>query len=50
MFSPEELVRRAHERSKHHRQPRVGGVCMECLVAEIEQAIAEGHAELKRGA
>ncbi len=27
----------------------VGGVCRECLLAEIEQAIAEEHPELKRG-
>ena len=49
MLSPEELVRRARERCKHHRQPAVGGVCRECLLAEIEEAIAEEHPELKRG-
>ncbi len=46
---PEELVRRARKRCKHHRQPGVGGVCRECLLAEIEQAIAEEHPELERG-
>ena len=40
-ISAEELVRRARARCKHHRQPRVGGVCRECLLAEIEEAIAE---------
>ena len=49
MLSPEELVRRARERCKPHRQPRVGGFCRECLPAEIEQAIAEEHPELDRG-
>ncbi len=49
MLSPEELVRRARARCKHHRQPGVGGVCRECILAEIEQAIAEEHPELKRG-
>ena len=34
MISPEELVRRALERCKHHRQPGVGGFCRECLLAE----------------
>ncbi len=48
-ISAEELVRRARERCKHHRQPGVGGVCRECVLAEIEQAIAEEHPELKRG-
>ncbi len=48
-ISAEELARRARERCKHHRQPRVGGFCRECLLAEIEQAIAEEHPELKRG-
>ncbi len=49
MLSPEELVRRARVRCKPHRQPRVGGFCRECLLAEIEQAIAEEHPELERG-
>ena len=49
MISPEELVRRARARCKHHRQPGVGGFCRECLLAEIEEAIAEEHPELKRG-
>ncbi len=49
MLSPEELVRRARERCKHHRQPGVGGVCRNCLLIEIEQAIAEEHPEMKRG-
>ena len=49
MLSPEELVRRARERCKHHPQPGVGGFCRECLLAEIEEAIAEEHPELKRG-
>ncbi len=48
MISPEELVRRARERCKPHRQG-VGGVCRECLLAEIEEAIAEEHPELERG-
>ncbi len=41
-------VRRARARCKHHRQPGVGGVCRECLLAEIEQAIADEHPELDR--
>ncbi len=49
MISPEELVRRARERCKHHRQPGVGGFCRECFLAELEEAIAEEHPELKRG-
>ncbi len=49
MISPEELVRRARERCKPHRQPGVGGFCRECLLAEIEQAIAEEQPERKRG-
>ncbi len=39
MLSPEELVRRARERCKQHRQPGVGGVCRQCLLAEIEQRL-----------
>ncbi len=31
------------------RQPRVGGFCRECFLAELEEAIAEEHPELKRG-
>ncbi len=49
MISPEELVRRARERCKPHRQPRVGGYCRECFLAELEDAIAEEHPEMKRG-
>ncbi len=49
MISPEELVRRARERCKHHRQPGVGGFCRECMLKEIELAIAEEYPELKRG-
>ena len=37
------------ERYKHHRQPGVGGFCRECLLAELEEAIAEEHPELERG-
>ncbi len=48
-ISAEELVRRARERCTHHRQPGVGCVCRECLLAELEEAIAEEHPELKRG-
>ena len=49
MISSGELVRRARERCECHHQPGVGGVCRECLLAEIEQAIAEEHPELERG-
>ena len=49
MISPEELVRRARERCKHHRQPGVGGFCRECFLSELEEAIAEEHPELDRG-
>ncbi len=48
MRSPEELVRRARVRCKHHRQPGVGGFCRECFF-ELEEAIAEDHPEMKRG-
>ena len=48
MISPEELVRRARKRCKPHRQG-VGGFCRECMLAEIEEAIAEEHPEMKRG-
>ncbi len=48
VLSPEKLVRRARERG-HHRQPGVGGFCRECYLAELEEAIAEGHPELDRG-
>ncbi len=48
-ISAEELVRRARKRCKQHRQPRVGGFCRECFLAELEEAIAEEHPELKRG-
>ena len=34
--------------AKHHGQG-VGGVCRECVLAEIEQAIADEHPELERG-
>ena len=47
MISPDELVHRARARCKHHRQPGVGGVCRECLLAEIEQAIADEHPEVR---
>ncbi len=49
MISPEELVRRARERCKPHRQPGVGGFCRECFLSELEEAIAEEHPELDRG-
>ena len=49
MISPEELVRRARKRCQHHRQPRVGGFCRECFLAELEEASAEDHPEMKRG-
>ncbi len=49
MISPEELVLRARNRCKHHRQPGVGGYCRECFLFELEQAIAEEHPEMKRG-
>ena len=49
MRSPEELVRRARVRCKHHREPRVSGFGREYLLAEIEQAIADEHPELDRG-
>ena len=48
MISPEELVRRARERCKPHRQG-VGGFCRKCLLFELEEAIAEDHPEMKRG-
>ena len=48
-ISAEELVRRARKRCKHHRQPGVGGVCRECFLAELEQAIADEYPDLKRG-
>ena len=48
MISAKELVRRARQRCKHHRQ-QVAGVCQECVLTEIEQAIAEEHPELDRG-
>ncbi len=49
MISPEEPVRRARKRCQHHRQPGVGGYCRECYLAELEQAIAKEHPEMKRG-
>ena len=49
MISPEELVRRARKRCQRHRQPGVGGYCRECYLAELEEAIAEEHPEVKRG-
>ena len=48
MISAKELVRRARKRCKYHRD-RVGGVCQECILMEVEQAIVEEHPELKRG-
>ncbi len=48
MLSPEELVHRGRRRCQHPRRG-VGGVCRECLLAEIEQAIADEYPELKRG-
>ncbi len=48
MISAKELVRKARKRCKHHRD-RVGGVCQECILMEVEQAIAEDHPEMKRG-
>ncbi len=47
--SPEELVRRARERCKQHRQPGVGGFCRVCFLGELEEAIGEDHPEMKRG-
>ena len=47
-ISAEELVRRARKRCKQHRN-RIGGVCQECVLTEIEQAIADEHPELNRG-
>jgi hypothetical protein len=41
-------VRRAKERSKSHLGD-VPDYCRECILKEIEQAIAEQHPELKRG-
>ncbi len=49
VLSPEKLVRWGRERGKHHLQPGVGGFCRECYLAELEEAIAEGHPELERG-
>ncbi len=48
MISAKELVRRARKRCKQHRN-RVRGVCQECVLTEIEQAIADEHPELDRG-
>ena len=48
MISAKELVRRARKRCKHYRE-RVGGVCQECILMEVEQAIAEDNTELNRG-
>ncbi len=42
------LVRRARKRCKQHRN-RIGGVCQECVLTEIEQGIAKEHPEMKRG-
>ncbi len=47
-ISAEELVRRARKRCKQHRN-RLAGVCQECVLTEIEQAIADEHPELDRG-
>ncbi len=47
-ISAEELVRRARKRCKQHRN-RLAGVCQECVLTEIEQAIADKHPELDRG-
>ena len=49
MISPEELVLRARKRCKQHRQPGVTCFCRECYLAELEEAIAEDHPEMKRG-
>ncbi len=49
MISPEALIHRARARCKHHRQPGAGGYCRECYLAELEEAIAEDHPEMKRG-
>ena len=48
MTSPEELVSRARVRCKPHRRG-VGGFCRKCILAEIEQAIADEHPKLDRG-
>ncbi len=48
MISPEELVRRARQRCKQHRN-RIGGVCQDCVLTEIEQLIADEQPELDRG-
>ncbi len=47
--SPQPFPPSSRERCKQHRQPRVGGFCRECFLAELEEAIAEDHPELKRG-
>ncbi len=48
IISPNELVRRARKRCKQHRN-RIGGVCQECVLTEIEQGVAKEHPELDRG-
>ena len=48
MISPEKLVRRARKHCEDHPD-RVNGVCQECVLTEIERAIAEEHPELSRG-
>ncbi len=49
MISAEELVRRARMRSKPHRQPHVGAYCRQCYLAELEEAIAKKHLQMRRG-
>ena len=44
MILPEALVRRARKGCENHPD-RVRGVCQECLLKEIERAIAEEHSE-----
>ncbi len=48
MISPDALVRRARKHCVGH-PGRVGGVCRECVLTEIKQAIAEEHPELDHG-
>ena len=47
-ISVEEMARRARERCRHHRRG-VGGLCRDCLLAEVELALAEHHPEMKPG-
>ena len=48
MISNDELICRAKERCKLHRKDALGA-CRECILKEIESAIAEAHTELKHG-